>query len=73
MEKIRTFIVDQDIFAQSISLNFRGRDKFATLRGGLITLLTYFLSVWLGIELFTRFYLQLDPVVQEYEKNFSNS
>ena len=70
MDKIKNIVIDQDAYAQPVTLNFRGRGNHATFRGGLITLLSYALTLWLGAELFTRFYWQQDPQIQEYEQNF---
>ena len=70
MDKIKKMVIDQDAYAQPVTLNFRGRGNHATLRGGLITELSYVLTLWLGAELFTRFYTQKDPQIQEYERNF---
>ena len=70
MDTIKKVVIDQDAYAQPVTLNFRGRGNHATFRGGLITLLSYVLTLWLGAELFTQFYWRQDPQIQEYEQNF---
>ena len=71
MDRLNNFITDSDIYARSVHLNFRGRDKFGTTRGGLLTILTYVTAAYCGLGLFDRFYSQVDPVISQYEKDLN--
>ena len=40
-------ITSLDAFGAPISLNFKGRTSFQTMRGGVLTVIIYFLTFWL--------------------------
>ena len=63
MNRLRQGILNVDAFAKPIQLKFRGRDGFATVRGGLLTLFVYFASAWFSLALLNRFIYLEDPVI----------
>ena len=56
-------MLDLDAFAKPVQLNFRSRERFATVRGGLLTLLVYIASCWFSLALYKRFINRQDPVI----------
>ena len=55
MGRLREAVLNMDAFAKPVQLNFRGRERFATVRGGLLTILVYAASAWFSLSLFIRF------------------
>jgi predicted small integral membrane protein len=70
MGRLNEIILDQDVYARPVNLNFRGRDRFATTRGGLLSIMVYITGAWLGLALLERFYSQVDPIISVYDKDF---
>ena len=62
-------IANFDIFGAPITLLFRGKEKHGTMRGGLVSLLTYMTFLWFSIELLDRWYSQKNPDILNYQKN----
>lgn len=67
MDRLRQGILNVDVFAKPVQLNFRGRERFATIRGGILTLLVYFATAYLSFALLDNFIYQRDPVIQTYD------
>ena len=67
MKSVINKITDLDNFAPAVTLNFRGKDRFKTTRGGIITIVSYIAVLILGIELLERWITLKDPVIAQYE------
>ena len=64
---IRKVVLDLDAFAKPVQVNFRGRERFATMRGGFLTILVYLATTWFSFSLLIRFIHRVDPEIQNYE------
>ena len=56
MTFIPEHIANFDMFGHPVTLLFRGKDKHTTMRGGLVSILTYMTFIWFSIELLDRWY-----------------
>jgi hypothetical protein len=45
-KKVIDFIIDKDKFGEPISLTFKGKNKFNTLPGGIISISLLFILFW---------------------------
>ena len=63
MGRIREVLLDQDAFAKPVYLNFRGRDRYATARGGVLTLIVYLVSIFASWNLFSKLITKRDPLI----------
>ena len=72
MNYIGTKLKDLDSFGRPVTLNFRGNDRYKTVRGGLITLLSYLCALLLSMSIIERWYTRLDPVISTYEVHNQN-
>ena len=52
MERLKESVLDLDAFGKPVLLNFRERDRFTTIRGGLLTIVVYLCSSYFGYNLF---------------------
>ena len=67
IKKVSSKIADLDNFGPTVALNFRGKDRFKTTRGGLITIVSYLVVLLLAMELIERWFTRKDPVIASYE------
>ena len=67
MERLKESILDLDAFGKPVLLNFRKRDRFTTIRGGLLTLLVYLFSSFFGYNLINQLIYRQDPTIQAYD------
>ena len=63
MNYIGKKITDLDNLNGPVTLNFRGKDRFKTLRGGILTLAIYLCVLLLSLSLIERWLTRNDPVV----------
>lgn len=63
MDRIRDVLLDQDTFAKPVYLNFRGRDQYATARGGILTIIVYLVSCFASWNLFSKLITKRDPLI----------
>ena len=68
MKSFSTFIENRDIFADPVVLNFKGRDKYQTIKGGFWSIVAYILVLWLSFELLQRWVTHDEPIISTYEK-----
>ena len=67
MAGLKEKVVDIDIFGPVIGLNFRGRSRFKTLRGGLLTILLNVVAFYQSMNLLMQLYTQEDPKISVHE------
>ena len=51
MKRLKDSVLDLDAFGKPVLLNFRKRDRFTTIRGGLLTIVVYLCSSYFGFNL----------------------
>ena len=66
MEAISKFLASQDQFGPSISMNFRGSERWQTTRGGLITIIMLIVFMWQSSLLVIKFVRQDDSEISTY-------
>ena len=71
MKSIKNFIVGYDDFADPVILNFRGRHRFQTLRGGLTKIASLCLLIFLSIFFVLRWINWESPVISSYTRNWN--
>ena len=54
MESLKECVLDLDAFGKPVLLNFRKRERFTTIRGGLLTIVVYLCSSYFGYNLFNQ-------------------
>ena len=64
------FISNMDAFGSTINLNFRGKERFQTMRGGILTILIYIMTIWQMSIRALLFYQQVDPKISTYETSY---
>ena len=67
MERLKKSILDTDAFGKPVLLNFRKRDRFTTIRGGLLTIVVYLCSSYFGFNLMKQLIYRQDPTIQAYD------
>ena len=63
MKKFSSFIQGFDIHAEPVTLNFRGKDKYQSVIGGLISLITYILVFLFSYALIYKWLTHADPTI----------
>ena len=68
--KLNDAITSIDAFGAPISLTFKGKKSFQTTRGGILTVIIYFLmflQIWSQVN---QLYTQVDPITSAYETSY---
>ena len=63
-------ITSMDAFGAPISLTFKGKTSFQTMRGGILTVIIYFLMFWQIWTQVNQLYTQTDPITSAYETSY---
>ena len=63
-------ITSLDAFGAPISLTFNGKTSFQTTRGGILTVIIYFLTFWQIWTQVSQLYTQTDPITSAYETSY---
>ena len=63
-------ITSMDAFGAPISLTFKGKTSFKTMRGGILTVIIYFLMFWQIRTQVDQLYTQSDPITSAYETSY---
>ena len=66
-------LLQLDRFATPVRLNFRGRDNYATFRGGILAIVVYLITIYCSFGLIFRFLKKEKPTIQFYEKRLDYS
>ena len=59
-----------DSFAEQVTFNFRGSDKYRTARGGVVTIIVYAVIAWQAFLLLTQYVTQVDPTIKAYDIHY---
>ena len=65
--KVKQLILDQDIYSPTVSVYFRGEDRYQSKRGALISLVCQILVIVQFIEPLTLFITKDSPTISSYK------
>ena len=73
MNILKESVLDLDAFGKPVLMNFRGRDRFTTIRGGLLTIVVYLCSSYFGYNLVNQLIYRQDPTIQEFDMRLDHN
>ena len=67
LKLVQKFILDRDIYGPTVELVFKGKNRFRSMRGGLIALICQILVVFQFIAPITQFITRENPFISTYK------